>query len=514
MMATEKTQGLLRFERQDRVPYRLVDLFAGGGGASLGIKQALGVAPLFALNHDELAIAMHKANHPETEHAISDVFEVDPRSNQLAYLRELDALWASPDCRHFSKAKGARPVSNRVRGLAWAAVSWAKARTPRIIFLENVEEFQSWGPIHRDKNHAEYMRPIKSRKGETFRKFIGKLESLGYVVEWRVLNAADFGTPTIRKRLFMVARRDGQPIVWPTPTHGEGLEPYRTAAECIDWTEPTNSIFGRKRELADKTKARIAHGIVRYVINDPAPYLAPLQGEDVAPFFVPRYGERPTQPPRTRRITRPMPTVVSTGNGASLVATTLTKFYGTSKTSDIKAPLGTVTSGGKKFGLVSALLSKHYGGVVGTRLDVPMGTVSARDSQAVTAARLEYLSTPNVQTDRVAKFLQEHYGKSLGTRKGKDKSCGVGGPLDSIVTKDGLSLVLVTIDGEQYAITDIGMRMLQPNELAAAQGFPADYKLIGTKTQQVAKIGNSVPPPVVRALVEANVLDGRVAFAA
>tara|TARA_R110000851_G_scaffold120002_2_gene248112 strand:- start:2226 stop:3677 length:1452 start_codon:yes stop_codon:yes gene_type:complete len=482
MISLDQTgQRFLRMQPRAAVPYRTVDLFAGGGGASLGFKQALGVSPLFALNHDEVAIRMHEANHPETEHAISDVFEVDPRGESLGYLSDLDALWASPDCRHFSKAKGARPVSARVRGLAWSAVTWAKAHRPRIVFLENVEEFQSWGPIHRDPAHPEYLRPVKARKGETFRKFVAKLEALGYVVEWRVLNAADYGTPTARRRLFLIARRDGKPIVWPQPTHGEGLQPYRTAAECIDWSEPAPSIFTRTRPLADKTLARIAHGIVRYIVNDDNPYLAPIVGAAVAPFFVPRYGERPTQAPRSRRVTRPMPTVVGTGNGASLV---------------------------------TAMLSKHYGGVVGTRLDEPLGTISGRDSQGVTAANLSGQLQPDARTDRVAAFLLKYYGGSLGKRKGADQTQKLGGPLHTITTKGRFSLVTVRVRGEQFAIVDVGMRMLQPNELAAAQGFPPEYQLVGTKTEQIAKIGNSVPPPVVRALVESNVYDGRTTLAA
>jgi len=447
---------------------------------------------------------MHTANHPETHHAIEDVFKVDPRKDGVVELDGLDMLWASPDCRHFSKAKGARPCSARVRGLAWSAITWAKARKPKVIFLENVEEFIGWGPIHRQEDHPEYLRPIKSRKGETFNKFVGKLESLGYVVEWKTLNAADFGAPTIRKRFFLVARRDGKPIVWPETTHGEGKLPHRTAAKCIDWSERTPSIFGRKKPLAEKTLARIAHGIMRYVVNDPKPFIAPIEGDKVAPFFVPRYGERPGQEPRSRRITRPMPTVVSTGNGASLVSATLAKFYGTAKASDIKAPLGTVTAGGNKFGLVTALLSKHYGGVVGTRLDKPLGSITSRDSQGLTAAQLEPLTEPNEATDRVASFLIKYYGTGGGQK--------LSVPLHTITTKGRFALVTVHIDGQTYAIVDIGIRMLQPRELAKAQGFPESYHLIGNKGQQIAKIGNSVPPPVVRALVTANVHDGRTTY--
>jgi DNA (cytosine-5)-methyltransferase 1 len=448
------------------------------------------------LNHDPAAIEMHRENHPHTEHAISDVFEIDPRKEEFAYLENLDALWASPDCRHFSKAKGAALVSAKVRGLAWSTIAWLKAKQPRILFLENVEEFQSWGPIHRDPEHPEHGRPIQSRKGETFRKFISKLGVLGYRAQWRVLNAANYGAPTARKRLFLIARRDGQTINWPKATHGPGLKPYHTAAECIDWSIPTSSIFGRKKPLADKTLARIAHGIVRHVIDDPAPYVAPIEGQDVAAFFTPRYGERPTQAPRSRDIRRPMPTIVGTGNGATLCTATLAKFYGTANSKSIEQPLDTVTAGGNKFGLVSAMLSKHYGGVVGNRLDQPLGTITSSDSQGPTAARLEQVE-PNEQTDRVAAFLVKYYGTGHGQT--------LKAPLHTVTTKGRFAMVTARIDGETYAITDIGMRMLQPRELAKAQGFPESYHLIGTQAQQIAKLGNSVPPPVARALVASNV---------
>src|SRR4051812_28488570 len=210
-------------------PYELiVDSFAGGGGASLGIYQALGRAPDIAINHDKEAIALHAANHPESRHFAEDVWKVDPKKACAG--RRVGLMWLSPDCKHFSKAKGGKPVSPRVRGLAWVAVRWAKAVQPRIIVLENVEEFQTWGPVDRETG-----RPCPERRGVTFKRFVGRLRALGYVVEWRELRACDYGAPTIRKRLFLVARRDGQPIVWPTPTHGKGrAHPWRTAAECID----------------------------------------------------------------------------------------------------------------------------------------------------------------------------------------------------------------------------------------------------------------------------------------
>lgn len=243
----------------------VVDLFAGGGGASTGIEQALGRHVDIAVNHDPEAVSLHQANHPQTRHFVSDVFEVDPLA--VTEGRPVGLLWASPDCKHFSKAKGGKPVSKKIRGLAWVVVKWAKLARPRIICLENVEEFQTWGPL------AEDGRPCPERKGKTFQHWVAQLRNLGYAVEWRELRACDYGAPTIRKRLFLVARRDGQPIAWPTPTHGAGRKPYLTAASCIDWSLPCPSIFERERPLAEATLRRIAHGIKRYVLEAAEPFI-------------------------------------------------------------------------------------------------------------------------------------------------------------------------------------------------------------------------------------------------
>jgi DNA (cytosine-5)-methyltransferase 1 len=252
----------------------VVDLFAGGGGASTGIEQALGYPPHIAINHDPEAVALHQANHPQTRHFVSDVFEVDPVA--VTEGRPVGLLWASPDCKHFSKAKGGKPVSKKIRSLAWVVVKWAKAVRPRVILLENVEEFQTWGPLGADS------RPCPLRKGRTFRRWKRSLEQLGYTVEHRELRACDYGAPTIRKRLFLVARRDGAPIVWPDPTHAapgslllraRKAKPWRTAADCIDWSIACPSIFERTRELADATKRRIAKGVMRYVVEAKEPFI-------------------------------------------------------------------------------------------------------------------------------------------------------------------------------------------------------------------------------------------------
>jgi DNA (cytosine-5)-methyltransferase 1 len=257
----------------------IVDNFAGGGGASLGIEMGLGRSPDIAINHDPEAIAMHKANHPNTKHFCEDVWEVNPI--EACAGRPVGLAWFSPDCKHFSKAKGGKPVSKKIRGLAWIVVKWAKAVQPRVIILENVEEFKDWGPLD-----DEGM-PCRARKGMTFQRWQAQLKNLGYRVEWRELRACDYNTPTIRKRLFLVARCDGLPIVWPEATHSNPkkigtdlftshMKPWRTAAECIDWSVPCPSIFDRKKPLADNTLRRVAAGLRRYVIDSPEPFIVSL----------------------------------------------------------------------------------------------------------------------------------------------------------------------------------------------------------------------------------------------
>lgn len=244
----------------------VVDLFAGGGGASLGMEKALGRSPDVALNHDPVALAVHAANHPKTVHLVASVWEVKPL--EVTRGRRVSVLWASPDCRHFSRAKGDVPRSSQIRSLAWAAARWARDVRPSVIFLENVEEFLTWGPLDRTTG-----KPLRARRGQTFRAFVKRLESLGYEVEWRLLDASHYGAPTRRRRLFLIARCDGMPISWPEPTHGKGLQPLRTAASCIDWALPCPSIFERERPLAEKTLWRVAEGIKRFVLNNPNPFI-------------------------------------------------------------------------------------------------------------------------------------------------------------------------------------------------------------------------------------------------
>lgn len=478
----------------------VVDLFAGGGGASTGIEQAIGRHVDIAINHDPEAVALHAMNHPQTEHFVSDVFEVDPR--QVTEGRPVGLLWASPDCKHFSKAKGGKPVSKKIRSLAWVVVKWARLVQPRTIFLENVEEFQTWGPLAADG------RPCPVRKGLTFRRWVRELEREGYVVEWRELRACDFGAPTTRKRLFLVARRDGAPIVWPQPTHGNGMKAYKTAADCIDWSIPAPSIFDRTRPLAENTLRRIARGVMRYVVNAAQPFIVPVTHP----------GDVRVQP-----IDEPLRTITSAQRGefALAVPTLVQTGYGerpgqAPRSLDLHAPLGTVVSG-QKHALVAAFLAKHYTGVVGSAMDRPVDTVTATDhnalvtsslvklrgtsSAASTGEPLHTVSAQGTHHAEVRALLLKYYGSDQAPRLNE--------PLHTVTTKDRFALVVVK--GEIYAIADIGMRMLEPRELYRAQGFPDSYvidqRADGTllpKHAQVRMCGNSVCPPIAAALVRAN----------
>ncbi len=485
-----------------------VDLFAGGGGASEGIYRASGVHPVVAVNHCDHAIRMHEHNHPETIHFRQDVFDVDPGTACPGRL--VDLLWASPDCTHFSRAKGGKPRKKEIRALAWVVVKWAKQVAPRVLCVENVAEFRTWGPLD------EAGKVIRERKGETFRAWIQALEDLGYQVEHRVLNAADHGTPTSRKRLFVVARRDGRPIVWPEPTHGPGqAQPYRTAAECIDWSIPCPSIFTRKRPLAEATQRRIAEGIRRYVLEAAEPFLVDIANQGgggsyvyplnqptrtvtakashcvVAPHLInTRNGERKGQAPRTRDIERPLSTITAQGSQGALVSAFLAKHYGgpnghPTPGQDLRGPMPSITASGQ-LGPVAVHLTKFYGSAkAGQPVDQPLGTVTAGGGRGGGHMGL------------VAAFLLKYYGQG-------GQWSGLGEPMHTVVSKARMGLVTVSIAGEEYALVDIGMRMLQPRELARAQGFSDSYVLMGTKSQQIARIGNSVCPPVAQAIVEAQ----------
>lgn len=493
-----------------------IDAFAGGGGASLGIEQAYeelgfdGETVDIAINHDEDAIAMHAANHPDTLHLREDVFKVDIR--KLVGRRRVRLLWLSPDCKHFSKAKGGKPVEKRIRGLAWVAVKYAKVFKPDEIVLENVEEFEQWGPLVKT---ADGWYPDPQRKGQTFRRFITTLRNLGYRIEWRQLRGCDHGAPTIRNRLFVQCRRGNRPIVWPKATHGKGTpRPWRTAAECIDWSIPCPSIFERTRPLAEATLRRIARGIQRYVIDAAEPFIVPVthHGDD-----------------RAHSINEPLRTVTSAKRGEfALVAPTLIhRSNGERKGQaprcmDIQKPVGTVVAQGVKQALVTAFLAQHnnHRGVEpnpGRDVRDPVSTLSTKPQQAVVTSHLLKLKgtckdgqpvtepMPTIQAGgwhvgEVRAFLMKYYGTQ------QDPS--LRRPLSTIRTKDCFALVY--IHGEAYQIVDIGMRMLTPRELARAQGFPDSYIIDRgadgrplTKSAQVRMIGNSVCPPLAKAIVKA-----------
>jgi DNA (cytosine-5)-methyltransferase 1 len=439
----------------------IADSFAGGGGASTGIELALGRSPDIAVNHDSEAIAMHAANHPTTRHYTESVWEVDPRIATQG--KPVALAWFSPTCTHFSKAKGS-PLSDestKIRGLAWVAVTWAQRVKPRVICIENVVEFQDWGPLDRTTHM-----PIKSRRGQTFRAFVRKLEHLGYVVEWRELSAADYGAPTYRRRLFLVARCDGRAIRWPTPTHGSGLlglKPHRTAADCLDFTLPMSSIFERDKPLVEKTMVRIAHGIQKYVLDTPSPYvLRDADNRPFVPYLIHRSnGERVGQAPRTY---------------------------------DIRKPLGTIVAQGQKHALCIAYLARHYsarsaGEVCGVAIDRPLSTITAKDHHALVVA-----------------FLSRYNGQSIGQPLDQ--------PLSTIDTRDRFALIGVSLvhQGERYVISDVAMRWLTARELFRCQGFSDDYVLAATgpngkplsDTAQKRMVGNSVSPPIAASIVGAQ----------
>lgn len=472
------------------LPHELIiDNFAGGGGTSTGLEQAFGRPVDVAINHDPKALAMHRANHPETKHYCESVWDVDPI--EVTGNQPVGLVWLSPDCKHFSKAKGGKPVEKKIRGLAWVALRWAAKTRPRVIMLENVEEFKTWGRATEDG------RPCPKHKGETFRSFVKALRYQGYQVEWRVLVACDFGAPTTRKRFFLVARRDGLPIVWPKPTHGKPenvdvlkgkLKPWRTAAECIDWSIPCPSIFERSKPLVDATSRRLANGLVRYVINNPEPCVVSVNNQHVAPLMT-EIANAST--PRCMSANEPLRTICAQVKGGhhALVTAFLAKHYTGATGSSVNEPIHTITSKDHN-ALVAATLIKLRNNCIGQSVQEPLHTITASGGHFAA----------------VCAFLTAFYGNE------KDGN-SLNEPLRTIPTKDRFGLV--TVKGVLHQIVDIGMRMFQPVELFKAQGFPSTYifsygidehgntvKL--TKTDQNRMVGNSVPPQLSRALVLAN----------
>ena len=611
----------------------IVDNFAGGGGASTGIEAALGRAVDIAINHDEEAIRMHEVNHPGTHHIRNNIWQIDPK--EVTGRQHVELAWFSPDCKHFSKAKGGKPREKSIRDLAWVVVLWAQRVKPDVILLENVEEFRTWGPL------CDEGKPIKERAGETFAKWTRELRKAGYKIQWKGLRACDYGAPTIRKRFFMIARRDGNPIVWPAPTHGKPdspdvlsgkLKPWRTAAEIIDWSIPCPSIFDRKKPLAEKTLRRIAHGIMKFVVNNPAPFIVPLthHGSDgrsyglsdplhtvtganrgemalvsphitkfrantighaadeplhtvtansfvkrpggsaplgvveaaIAPFATyaqqgganrsvddPIHtvtasnkdqnciaaahlvhignGEREGQAPRAMDAEKPLGTVVAGGVKHHAVTAFMQKFAENGKGVDPSEPLHTVMAGAPRHAVVCAHLEQANGGpnnenLAGRAADDPLSTVATSGSQQrvvtsnlvklrgtsrhgqPTEEPLHTVSAGGTHMAEVRAFLLKYYSSAQHGQEASE-------PLHTLTHQARFGLVTVMVDGEEYVIVDIGMRMLTPRELFNAQGFPPDYIIEQdaqgqpiTKTAQVAKCGNSVCPPIAEALVRAQ----------
>jgi DNA (cytosine-5)-methyltransferase 1 len=448
------------------------DHFAGAGGASEGLELALGRVDL-AVNHCPEALAVHAANHPRTRHLLQDVWEVKPR--EVCAGRRVGLAWFSPDCTFFSRAKGGKPRDKRVRSLAWVVVRWAREVKPRVIMLENVPEFETWGPLDNDGF------PDPRRAGLTFKVWVGKLRALGYRVEWRQLVAADYGAPTTRKRLFVIARCDGEPIVWPEPTHdrlARGLPRWRGAHEVIDWSIPCPSIFDRRRPLAEATLERIAKGVRRYVLDTASPFIVPVKS----------WGGGGNEP---RSIELPLRTITSSKRGEfALVAPLLTKAFGgpngnTNAGIDVRDPLGTITAQDHHH-LAAAFLTKFYGTSTGSAMQQPLPTITGGGQHI----------------GEVRAFLVKYYGQG-------SQQQSLFEPLHTVTAKARFGLVMVK--GEPYQVADIGMRMLEPRELKCGQGFRPDYDLAPTfegkplsKTMQTFLVGNSVSPMQSFALACAN----------
>lgn len=425
-----------------------IDFFAGGGGASVGYEMATGRSVDIAINHDPEAIRMHKVNHPNTLHLTEDIFEVDLEKHVNG--RKVDLIWASPDCTSHSKAKGGQPRNKGLRILPWAVYKHAKKIMPDVIIMENVEEIQEWGPLD-EKGY-----PIKSRAGEDYQKFISAMKSLEYAFDCRELVAADYGAPTIRKRWYAIFRRDGRKIVFPSASHSKNgylLNKWLQCGDYIDWSDLGKSIFGRKKPLAEKTMKRIANGLRKYVFNTPNPYL--VNKDEALSFLIQYHGEQKEGDARGQLLSEPIKTI-DTSNRYGLVTAFITKFYKTGIGQGLDEPLHTITTSPGHFGIVSAFLIKYYGCGCGQSLNNPLGTITTKD-------------------------------------------------------RFGLVSTVVNINGEEYEIGDIFLRMLKPEELKIMQGFPEDYIIdrdIDWKPypikEQVARIGNSVVPIMAKVLIQAN----------
>ncbi|MBB5351375.1 DNA (cytosine-5)-methyltransferase 1 [Haloferula luteola] len=529
--------------------FHIADLFCGAGGTSAGAMEAIeamGKRPsLTAINHWPRAIETHTANHPDARHLCTGIDAVNPR--ELFGEGELDLLWASPECTHHSIARGGKPINDQSRATAWCVVRWAEALRPPVILIENVPEFQTWGPI------GSKGRPLASKKGETFQAWLAALRSLGYKTDFRLLCAADYGDPTTRTRLFVQAVRGRRKIVWPEKTHSKGDDLFATrrwtpAREIIDWSLPAGSIYERKRPLSDKTMARIMAGLKKFGLG---------------PFITPGNGERPTQAPRVHGLGEPLPTVTAQGHlhlaepfivawdnqsggpGGGIssieepISTVVTKarhgvaepflveLRGTaagqinSTARSLSNPAPTVTAGGAHLGLVEPFLIKTANGmsrageasrvkslndptptICGERGDLALIEPHLLPQQSDGRLRPISEPAPTVATSGAIALVEPFLVSFYGNGQPHD----IDQPAPTVTCKDRFGLVrpVIDIDGNRYLL-DIRFRMLQPHELAAAQGFPSHYQFTGTKTDQVKQIGNAVPRRLARALVAAVV---------
>lgn len=540
----------------------IVDNFAGGGGASTGIEIATGISVDIAINHDPEAIKMHKANHPSTKHYCENVWSIDPV--KVCGGHPVALAWFSPDCKHFSKAKGGKPKDKNIRGLAWVACRWAGLTRPNVIMLENVEEFKTWGPLGR-RHH-----PVKAKQGQTFQKFVHQLENIGYKVEFRELVAADYGAPTMRKRFFLIARCDGKPIVWPGPTHAPAdseavkarlLKPYVGAYTQLDFSLPCPSIFDTAEEikekygiravrpLAPKTMERIARGLKKFVIDNEEPFIVQVNHSDsdwsycksmneplpvitskhgfgvVEPYMV-QIGQTGFTADRSKDVREPLTTIVSK-NEHCLIEPKLAPCVLCNNTNNIgasvKNPLPTITTGNRNFVVAPTLIQYHSetanSEVRGQRLDEPIMTVDGSNRYGLVTSFLSKFYKTGIGQDireplgtvtanaggghfgEVRAFLIKYYGQGTGQ--------DIKEPLDTVTARDRFGLV--TIAGVDYQIVDIGLRMLEPKELYGCQGFPDDYIIdhdytgkTYPRSEQVRRCGNAVCPPIPAALVKAN----------
>jgi DNA (cytosine-5)-methyltransferase 1 len=504
-----------------------IDLFAGAGGASYGYYLATGKHPDVAVNHNPLAVEVHAFNHPDTEHWTQNIYHISPYA--VASGRKIGRMWASPDCTYHSCARGSKPIREvPQRDLPFViSGKWLPALKPLVFHMENVKELLQWGPL--DANG----RIVPESRGDYWRAFVRQIRRQGYTVDWRILRACDYGVATTRERLYLIARRDGRRIVWPEPTHAapdspevlSGLRlPWRTAAEMIDWSLPCPSIFDSaeeikakyglkvRRPLVEASLRRIARGLKRFVLDNPRP------------FIVHYFGDRQGSGFRGAGTDEPLSTVTAGGNRHGLVVPwvyNIAHAQSTNRNASADAPLHTVTCK-SEHALAVAHLVREFGCSVGSNCAAPASTVMA-SGQGKTGLVVSWISkvrgsnigqTPEVPLQTVAThphfeavyaFLTKFYGKSTGQE--------IDAPLHTVCSKEGFGLVLCRVDGETYAVADIGMRMLLPREQAACMSFPRDYVLDRTsagpikKEAQQSLIGNSVCPEMARALISVNSID-------